>query len=46
MCELLLVSYTIKRVKIHTYNTYISSIHDIPLGAFGYDTLSDKRYEL
>jgi len=29
---------------IHTYNTYISSIHDIPLGAFGYETLSDKRY--
>jgi len=29
---------------IHTYNTYISSIHDITLGAFGYETLSDKRY--
>jgi len=25
-------------------HTNISSIHDIPQGAFGYETLSDKRY--
>jgi len=24
--------------------TYISSIHDIPQRAFGYETLSDKKY--
>ena len=30
---------------IYTYaHTYISSIHDIPQGAFGYETLSDKKY--
>jgi len=29
---------------IHTYvHTYLS-IHDIPQGAFGYETLSDKKY--
>ena len=25
-------------------HTYISSIHNIPQGAFGYETLSDKKY--
>jgi hypothetical protein len=29
---------------IQTYISYISSVHDIPQGAFGYETLSDKNY--
>jgi len=29
---------------LYTYISYISSVHDIPQGAFRYETFSEKKY--
>jgi len=37
--------HTYIHIYMHAYiYTFISPIHDIPQGAFGYETLSDKMY--